>query len=175
VSGQKRNGSQVAGLRVDLGCLRPPHPMRAVGVNTKSSPTDPKMDNPPILAGREVGLRAEAAREQIPSTPRVDLEPVLDRCSGLFGNLELHRWACFLLNDCGAVPYSAASGKRRRLVTRTRSQLLSVLSMARLNKARSRLTVLQLKPNCPNVLRLQGTLLPDQTLPVPGSILRSRR
>lgn len=52
----------------------------------------------------------EAARKQIPATPRVEFgEPVLDRCSGLLSDLELHWSACFLLNDCDAVPNAAAS------------------------------------------------------------------
>jgi hypothetical protein len=46
VSKQKLNRPQVAGLFVDLGCLRPPHRMRAVGRAIKPSPIDPKMDDP---------------------------------------------------------------------------------------------------------------------------------
>jgi hypothetical protein len=54
-------------------------------------------------------LSPEAAREEVPSIPGLDRgQPRSDRGSGLFGNFELDRSACLLLNDGGAISDPAA-------------------------------------------------------------------
>src|SRR5713226_4974998 len=81
--------SQVPRLLVDLGRLRSPHRMRAVGGAVEPGTLDPGMDDPRILPGREVRLCPEAAREEVASIPGLDLgKPGSDRGSGLFGNFE---------------------------------------------------------------------------------------
>ena len=84
--------------------------MRAVGGAVEPGTLDPGMDDPRILPGREVRLRPEAAREEVPSIPGLDLgKPGSDRGSGLFGDFELNRPARLFLDNGGAVSNAAAS------------------------------------------------------------------
>src|SRR6202795_3335616 len=106
---QQLNRPQVPRLLVDLGRLRPAHRVGAVGRAVEPGTLDPGMDDPRILPGREVRLRPEAAREEVPSIPGLDLgKPGSDRGSGLFGNFELNRPARLFLNDGCAVSNPAA-------------------------------------------------------------------
>jgi hypothetical protein len=106
---EQLDGSQVAGLLVDLGRLRSPHRMRAIGGAVEPGALDPGMDDPRILPGRQVRLRPEAAREEVLSFVGFDLRKLgTARCSGLFGNFELDRSAGLLLNDGCAVSDTAA-------------------------------------------------------------------
>ncbi len=83
--------------------------MRAVGGAVKPGTLDPSVDDPRILPGREVRLRPEAAREEVPSIPGLDLgKPGSDRGSGLFRDFELNRPARLFLNDVGPVSDTAA-------------------------------------------------------------------
>src|SRR5277367_2373459 len=63
---------------------------------------------------------------------------------GLLGDLELNRPACLLLNDSGALSNSVAGANIVDLQPHTRSQPLSLLSMARLIKSEVARSVLQL-------------------------------
>jgi len=106
---QQLNRSQVARLLVDLGGLRSPHRMRAVGGAVEPGTLDPGMDDPRILPGRDDPPRPEAAREEVSSVPGLDLgKPGSDRGSGLFGSFELNRPAGLFLNDGCAVSNPAA-------------------------------------------------------------------
>src|SRR5213079_2792561 len=79
---QQLNRSQVTRLLVDLGRLRSPHRMRAVGGVVEPGALDPGIDDPRVLPGRDVWLRAEAAREEVSSVPGLDLgKPGSDRSS----------------------------------------------------------------------------------------------
>src|SRR6266568_384278 len=173
---EKLNRSQVAGLLVDLGRLRPPHRMRTIGGAVKPGAFDPGMDDPCILPCREVRLRPEATWEEILSIPRVDLgKPGSDRGSGLFGDFELNRPARLFLNDGGAVWHPAASANIVDLQPHevTASELAIDGEIEQSKVARP---ALQLKPDPdrPNVLGFERTLLPGQTAFVPGSILHDR-
>ncbi len=64
-------------------------------------------------------------------------DPRGDRLAGLVGQLELYRLLGLVLEDDGAVRDGAAVGDSRTR-SATRSQPRSLLSMARLNRARSR-------------------------------------
>ena len=58
---EKLNRPQIARLLVDLGRLRPPHRVRAVGGAVKPGALDPGVDNSCIVSCREVRVRPEAA------------------------------------------------------------------------------------------------------------------
>ena len=62
---EQLDGSQVAGLLVDLRRLRPTHRMGAVRGAVQPGALDPSLDDPRILACRQVGLRSGAAREEV--------------------------------------------------------------------------------------------------------------
>src|SRR5260370_24029962 len=106
---EKLNRPQVARLLVDLGRLRSPHRMRAVGGAVEPGTLDPGMDDPRILPGRQVRLRPEAAREEVPPIPGLNLgKPGSDHGSGLFRDFPLNRPARLFLNDVGPVSDTAA-------------------------------------------------------------------
>jgi hypothetical protein len=78
--------------------------MRAIGRAIKPSARDPRIDDPGILAGRQVRLRSDPAGKEVPSVPASNVgKPCLDRGAGLLGDLELHRPARLLLDDGRAV------------------------------------------------------------------------
>jgi hypothetical protein len=108
----------------------------------------------------------KAARKEVLAVPWGGIgQQIADCCSGLFGDLELDRSPGFLLDYRGAVLHPLSLTR-----SRTRSQPLSLLSMARLNKARSRpLFKLEPDPNCPDLLRSQRTFLTNEATLVAGS------
>jgi hypothetical protein len=73
MSEEQLDSSQVARLLVNLGRLRPPHRVRAVGRAIKPGALDPAMDDPRILSCGEVRLRLEAARKEILSVAGFEL------------------------------------------------------------------------------------------------------
>jgi len=66
--------------------------MGAVGRAVEPSALDLGVQDPRVLTGREVRLRAKAAREQIARVPEIGFgQPVADRGPRLLGDLELDR------------------------------------------------------------------------------------
>src|SRR6185503_10053700 len=89
---QQLNRSQIAGLAIDLGCLRATHRMGAVGRAVESGALDPNVYDPRILPCGQVRLPWTTAGEQILATPKVALrQPVADRGPCLLGDFELNR------------------------------------------------------------------------------------
>src|SRR5271154_4713353 len=70
---QQLDRSQITRLLVDLGRLRSPHRMGAVGGAVEPGALDPGMDDPRILPGRDVRLCPKAARKEVSTIPGLDL------------------------------------------------------------------------------------------------------
>jgi len=122
-----------------------------------------------ILPCRDVRLATQATWKEKPAAYECAIgEPIADCRSGLFGDLKLDGPAGLSLNDAGAVSYLAVNASSLTC-NRTRSQPRSLLSMARLNNARSRPAPLKLEPNadCPDLLRFQRAFLANQLALVP--------
>jgi hypothetical protein len=103
---------------------------------------DPTMHDASILASRHMGLIVDAAREDVSAAIcRGHVQPVLQRGPGLFRDLELNRTARLVPDNRCSVSHVSAGGDviDPKL---TRPQPRNLLSMARLNIARSRLRCL---------------------------------
>lgn len=129
--------AKVPGFAVDLCSLRPPHGVGAETGGIESEPSDPTMDESRILTARDVLKSADPTFEQERRTAFTTGEQRLDRRACLLGDLELNRTTRLLLDDGGSIPH-AVSGTHIIDGRRTRSHALSLLSMPRLNRARSR-------------------------------------
>jgi hypothetical protein len=132
------------------------------------------MDDACVLPRREVRLLRETARKQISSLAAVGgSRPLADSTAGLLGDLDCAGRPVFfriiVARSRTRPPASTSS-----ILRRTRSPPLTLLLMAKLNIARSRLRHSQLKPdaNGPDILRPQRTLLDDQAALVPRSRCR---
>src|ERR1051326_18814 len=103
-------------------------------------------------------------------------QPILDRASGLLGDLELHRSARFLLNDrrAGADATANTDIVNPQPHEITTSELAVDREIEQREVAGS---VLQLEPNSdrPHVLGLQGALLTNEASFVPWVAARYRR
>ena len=129
--------SQVAPFLIYLCRLGPSHRMRAIGRAIKFSTRDPRMDDPGILPRRQVRRRSDPAGKEVPDVPVSSVgKPRLDRGSGLLGDLELHRTARLLLNDGRVRSRTRPPTRTSSTCSRTRLHPRSLLSIARLNKAR---------------------------------------
>jgi hypothetical protein len=118
------------------------------------------------------GLAVDAAWKDVgASICRSHVQPVLQRGSGLFGDFKLNRTAGLVLDNRRPVSPEAMSSTR--ILTKSQPRIL--LSMARLNIARSRLRRLHLKSdtNGPDLFRPKGTLLANGTAFVPSDARRS--
>jgi len=123
VTEQQLHGPQVAGLSINLSRFRLAHRVRAIRRTIKPGPLNPSMDDARVLACRDVRLLPETAREQVSVLAGTHGgQPLADCPARLLGDLER------------ALPPASTSS----ILSRTRSQPLSLLSMARLNIARSR-------------------------------------
>src|SRR5690349_18868992 len=112
--------------------------MGAVDARIEADTRDPLRDEPSILACRQTTADCATAREQkVAGLLACLLEIVVDRLTCLVCQLELDRAACLPLADRRAVDRIAV---RRNVLDSmaTTSQPRSLLSIARLNIARSR-------------------------------------
>jgi hypothetical protein len=112
----------------------------------------------------------------VPSIPGLDLgKPGSDRGSGPFGNFELTRPARLFLNDGCAVSNTAASADIVDLWSDeiTASELAIDGEIEQREVTRS-LLELEPHPNCPDIFRLQRTLLPGETPLVPWNVRHNR-
>ena len=114
------------------------------------------MDDPGILSRREVRLLPEAAREEVLSvTPGEVRKPVVNRCPGLLGDLELDRPTCLLLNDHGTVSNPAAGTDIIDLqLHKIAAPQLSIDREIEEGEVALSMRELRPHPNCANVLRL---------------------
>jgi hypothetical protein len=104
VAEQGLHRSQVSRLFVDLGGLRSLHRMRAKTRVVETDASHPAMDDPSVLACRNVGLLKDATRKEKPPLPDFENgQPILDRRTSLLGEFELDRPARLFLDDRCAV------------------------------------------------------------------------
>jgi hypothetical protein len=140
MSEKQLNCSQIAGLAVDLRRLGAAHRVHAIRAAVHPGTLDPTVHNARVLARRHVRLIVDSAWKYVGgSICGARFQQVFQRGAGLFRDLELDRTAGLVLDDRGPVSLTwgpMAMSSTRRL---TRSQPLSLLSIARLNIARSRL------------------------------------
>src|SRR5690242_5719686 len=111
--------------------------MGPVGIWLEANSRDPTFHKSNVLACGEVSARDQSAREQPAiriSTP--DCQPFGHRATGLLRNLELHGPAGLLLHNNRRRMAPAASTSVVR--SETTSQPRSLLSIAMLNRAKSR-------------------------------------
>jgi hypothetical protein len=155
---------------VDLGRLRSAQRVCAVSRTIETGALHPPMDDAGVLPRREMRPPAERARE--PGSTPVSVEgsqPLADCAPGLLGDLELDGRPVFFWTTV-ARSRTLPPAHTSSILTQMRSQSRNLLSMARLNIARSRMRPkLQANTNCPDVLRLQRTLLADQATLFQGS------
>jgi hypothetical protein len=112
--------------------------VRAVGRPIEAGALHPSMDYTGVVPDREVRPFAQAAWKQIPALAVTEPgEPFADSGAGLLCDLELHRPTGLLLDHGRSVPHPPLA-HTSSIFSLTRSQPLSLLSIARLNMARSR-------------------------------------
>jgi hypothetical protein len=113
--------------------------MRTEHAGVEPDAANPVAEETGILPGREAQLRlALRGEEKLSSFSACHAEVFVDRLAGLFGNFEPHRPAGLLLSDRRSLDGVSVRGDVLDFETTT-SQPRSLLSMARLNSARSRL------------------------------------
>jgi hypothetical protein len=138
VAEQQLHRPQVLGPTVDQGRLGAAQRMRAIGGWIQPDHGDPPVSQAGVLASRQVRRVMDPTREQegVWSQLRPG-DPGGHGLPGPVGELELHRLLDLVLEAvtrCATAPPWVTSRTRRA----ARSQPRSLLSMARLNRARSR-------------------------------------
>src|SRR5271165_1578563 len=109
MSEKQLDRSQIAGLPVDLRRLCAAYRVRAVGGTVHPGALDPAVNDARVLASRQMGLVVDAAREDVgASICRAHVQPVLQRGSGLFRDLELNRTAGLMLDNRRPVSHVTA-------------------------------------------------------------------
>src|SRR5580700_5485770 len=123
------------------------------------------------MACRNVRPIAEAAREEKRAfSYGAQGEPVVDRRSGLFGDLKLDRPTRFLLDHGGAVRHSATSAH----IVDAQPHEIATPQLAidgQIEKREVAFTSLKLEPDAdrPDLLRLERTFLPNEAVLIPGN------
>ena len=139
VTEQQLYCSQIAGLLVNQCRLRSAQRVRTICRAIEPRAVRPSMDDAGVLPRRQVWLSPQTAWQQIWALASVEGgEPLADSNTGLFGDFELNRSAGLFLVTVArsrTLPPALTSST----LSRTRSQLLSLLPTARLNIARSRM------------------------------------
>ncbi len=127
--------ANVSRLLVYLRGFRP-HRMSSVSLRIEPDAGNPFVDNPSVLPGRQMRFRPHATWEQIVSFGETATSyPGTDGSSGLLRDLKLHRPPGLVITARSrTMPDSATSPT----LMVTKSQPLSLLSMARLKSAKSR-------------------------------------
>jgi hypothetical protein len=160
---------QIAGLLVNLCRLRSAQRVRTICRAIEPGAVRPSMGDAGVLPRRQVRLSTQTAWEQISALASVDGgEPLADSNMGLFGDFELNRSACLLLN----YRRSIANPPARANVVGLEPNEVAALQLAVNGQIEHReitFAVLQLEPHPDrsHVLRLQRALLTDQTSLVP--------
>ena len=130
---------QIPRLFVNLRNLSSQHRMHTVCQTVKRGAAYPPANNPCVLPRRNVRLALEPAGKQISRTRVAHAQPIVDGRSGLSGQPELDGPPSFPLCDSSAIGDAVIQAQTSSACNRTRSQPRSLLSIARLNNARSRL------------------------------------
>src|SRR3954449_274083 len=166
---QQLDRSQIAGFSIDLGRLRPAHRVGAVGRAVEPCALNPGLHDPCVLTGREVRLHSKAAREKIAPAPEIDFgQPIADRGPRLLRDLELD-WSPGLLLDHGPAVSHPPTGAHVLDLYRDEIAAAQLAIDREVEQGEVALSTLKLKPNpdCPDLLRLERALLPDQATLVP--------
>src|SRR4051794_857533 len=167
---QQLDRSQIAGFSIDLARLRPAHRVGAVGRAIEPCALNPGLHDPRVLTGREVRLHSKAAREKIAPAPEIDFgQPIADRGPRLLRDLELD-WSPGLLLDHGPAVSHPATGAHVLDSYRDEIAAAQLAVDGEVEQGKVALSTLKLKPNpdCPDLLRLERALLPDQATLVQG-------
>jgi hypothetical protein len=152
VAEQKLDGSQVTGAPVDQGRLGPSKRMGTEELRVKPDAGDPLGDKPCILGRRHALARTPSAgKQEFTGLLARSLYIIIDRLSGLIRQFEPDRLPVFL---CRTVARSIAYplGATSSTLSATTSQPRNLLSMARLNIAKSRVL-----PSTCNLVRIDQT------------------
>ena len=92
VAEQELDGTQVAGLLVDLRHFCAPHRVYAISAGFQSNRRHPVADDPRVLAGRDMQLFVKAARPHVLGANHQRLShPSFERATRAFRHLEPHR------------------------------------------------------------------------------------
>jgi hypothetical protein len=136
---QQLDGPQVASAAIDQRGLGPTQRMRTEQARIETDAAYPVADETRILPDRKAPIwSALRGKKEISSLPVRHTEVIVDRLPGKFGDLKLYRPAGLLLADRRAIDGVSVRAMSSTLRAMT-SQPRSLLSMARLNSARSRL------------------------------------
>jgi hypothetical protein len=169
VAEQQLNRSQVAGLSVNLSSLRSAQRVCAVRRTIEAGALDPTMDDAGVLPCREMRPQPETAWKQVSTSTSVKgSQPLADRAPGLFCDLELHRPAGFFLDHGRSLANPPAGA--HLIDPHPNEVATSELAVdGQIEHRKIALAVLQLQANtnCPDILRLQRTLLAVQATLVP--------
>lgn len=142
VTEQNLDGPKIARLLVNLCCLGAPHRVGAIGASVESDRRDPAMDNAGILPRRQVLRRLPTAWKQVAAAVPSNKGKPRRQCGlRLLGDLKLHGPFVFFWIMVARSRIELPDHKSSTL-SLTRSQARSLLSMARLNSASSRIAPL---------------------------------
>ena len=136
VAEQELDGTQVPCLLVYMSRFRPPHRMRAVTLRIKPDARHPPLDDTAILPRRKMRL-ACTGKQIIPFTEPAMSNPGTDSIPRLVGSSNCTgrpAFRCTMIARSRTLPEIATSATE----IATRSQARNLLSIARLNSARSR-------------------------------------
>jgi hypothetical protein len=130
---------------------------------------------PRILASRYMGLIVDAAGEDIgPAICRAHGQPVLQRGSGLFRDLELNRTAGLVLDDrCSVSHVSAGSNLIDPKADEIAAAKLAVDGEVEHRQIAFAVLDLKSDANGPDLFRPEWTLLANETAFVPCNAQRS--
>jgi hypothetical protein len=164
MSEEQLDRSQIAGRTVDLRRLGTAHRMRAIGAAVHPGTLDPALYDAGVLAGCPMRLIVDSARKNVgASIDRSQVQPVLQRCARLLGDLELHRTASLVLDNCGPVSHVTTCAD----VIDPKADKVAAPELAvdvEVEQREIACAVLDLKSdtNGPDLFRPQGTLCPTR-------------
>src|SRR6516165_4357708 len=111
MSEKQLDGSQIAGLAINLRYLGAAQRMRAIGRAIHPSAFDPDAHDARVLARRHMRLIVDSARKDVrASICGARCQPVLQRGAGLVRDLELDQTTCLMLDNCRPVSDMPAYG-----------------------------------------------------------------
>jgi hypothetical protein len=174
---QNLHGAQVSSLLVDDRSLGPAQRMRPVVLRSQANARHPLIDEAGILAGADVvGLIDPAREDEIVNRAAPTFKPGQQAGSGRLQHFELHGAAGLLLHDDRTRSDGAPADELADLHLHdvAPAQLAVDREIEQRAVAEPALSV-ELEPNGPNLLRLQGALGADNPAGIPRTAILGSR
>ena len=175
VAEQKLHGSEVLGASIDQRRLCPSHRMCPVLGTVKAQLINPVTKYPGVLPSSQVGRIVEPAREKVVIGFQCRLlDPSLQGLPGDCRDLELHRALGLVLHDDGSGGHLITMGHithfERNQVTSAKLTVDAEVEECELTDPTFHLKTYS---QGPDVLHLEGSLLPDDLVLVPRLMMNS--